>query len=57
MYDKTCSDHGIFVMKFFSEKFIILLLYDDDMFIVGNDINKIQNLKMELSKSLVVMKI
>ena len=49
--DKTSSDHCVFVKKFPNKKYIILLLYVDDMLIVGHDKNDIQSLKRELSKS------
>jgi len=35
-YSKTSSDHCVFMKKFPDEKFIILLLYVDDMLIVGD---------------------
>ena len=41
----------MFVKKFSDNDFIILLLYVDDMLIVGKDTSKIDNLKKELSKS------
>lgn len=50
-YDKTTFDHCVFVKKFSDGGFIILLLYMDDMLIVGRDTNKIDKLKKELSKS------
>ena len=50
-YEKTTSDHCVFVKKFPDGDFIILLLYVDDMLIVGRDANKIDRLKKELSKS------
>jgi hypothetical protein len=50
-YDRTTSDHCVFVKKFFDGEFIILLLYVDDMLIVGRDTSKIDKLKKELSKS------
>ena len=50
-YDKIASDHCVFVKKFFDAEFIILLLYVDDMLIVGRDMGKIDKLKKELSKS------
>ena len=34
-YKKTSSDHCVFVLKFSNDDFIILLLYVDDMLIVG----------------------
>ena len=50
-YDKTASDHCVFVKKFSDEEFIIPLLYMDDMLIVGRDTGKINKMKNELSKS------
>ena len=44
-YDKTASDHCVFVKKFSDGEFIILLLYVDDMLIVGRDTSKIDKLK------------
>ena len=39
------------MQKFCDDDFVILLLYVDDMLIVGRDVFKINNLKKELSKS------
>ena len=50
-YDRTASDHCVFVKKFSYGEFIILLLYVDDMLIVGHNTSKIDKLKNELSKS------
>lgn len=50
-YNKTTSDHCVFVKKFSDEDFIILLLYVDDMLIVGHDVKKIDKLKKELGKT------
>ena len=41
----------MFTIKFSSDDFIILLLYVDDMLIIGHDSSKINRLKKELSKS------
>lgn len=49
-YSKTTSDHCVFVKRFSDGDFIILLLYVDDMLIVGHDARKIESLKGELSK-------
>lgn len=40
-----------FIKKFSNSDFVILLLYIDDMLIVGHDAAKIEKLKRELSKS------
>ncbi|KAI4357436.1 hypothetical protein L6164_001384 [Bauhinia variegata] len=50
-YKKTISDHCAFVRKFSNNYFIILMLYVDDMLIVGHDSSRINLLKKELSKS------
>ncbi|RVX13158.1 Retrovirus-related Pol polyprotein from transposon TNT 1-94 [Vitis vinifera] len=50
-YDRTAFDHCVFVKKFSYGEFIILLLYVDDMLIVGHNTSKIDKLKNELSKS------
>ena len=43
------ADHYCYV-KSFGNSYIILLLYVDDMLIVGSDIEEINNLKKQLSK-------
>lgn len=50
-YQKTKSDHCTFVQKFSDDDFIILLLYIDDMLIVGENVSRIDSLKNQLSKS------
>lgn len=50
-YSKTTPDNCVFVKKFSDTDFMILLLYVDDMLIVGHDAAKIEKLKKELSKS------
>ena len=50
-YRKTTSDHCVFVRKFSNDDFIILLLYVDDMLIVGKNVSKIDRLKEQLGKS------
>ena len=49
-YKKTTSDHCVFVKMFGDDDFIILLLYVDDMLIVGRNVSRINNLKKELNK-------
>ena len=44
-YHKTQADHCVFVKKFEGGDFLILLLYVDDMLIVGRDQAKIRMLK------------
>ena len=51
-YDRTAFDHCVFVKKFSDGEFIILLLYVDDMLIVGRDIGKIDKLKKRLEQVL-----
>ncbi|KAJ4728518.1 Retrovirus-related Pol polyprotein from transposon TNT 1-94 [Melia azedarach] len=50
-YRKTSSDHCVFIQKFSDDDFIILLLYVDDMLIVGRNAFRIDWLKKQLSKS------
>ncbi|XP_059291841.1 F-box/LRR-repeat protein At5g63520-like [Lycium ferocissimum] len=51
-YKKTSSDHCVFVQRFsHDDDFIILLLYVDDMLIVGKNASRIGELKKQLSKS------
>ena len=48
---RTSFDHCIFMKKFSNDNFIILLLYVDDILIVGYDIAKINDLKVKLSQA------
>lgn len=48
-YKKTTSDHYVFVQKFSDGNFIILLLYIDNMLIVGMNSSRIDRLKKQLS--------
>ena len=50
-YTRTNADHCVYVKKFSNGKFVILLLYVDDMLIVGQDVGVIGNLKKDLFKS------
>ena len=50
-YTKTDANHCVYVKTCPSDKFTILLLYVDDMLIVGQDAKMIGDLKKELSKS------
>ena len=50
-YNRSTSDHCVFTTKLLVDDFIILLLYIDDMLIIGHDSSKIDRLKRELSKS------
>ena len=50
-YKRTFVDSCVYVRRFPDDKAIILLLYVDDMLIVGQDADMIQKLKRELSKT------
>ena len=50
-FNKTMYYHCVFMKKFGDNDFIILLLYVNDMLIIGQDASKIDNLKRELSNS------
>ena len=50
-YRKTTFDHCVFVHKFSDDDFVILLLYVDDILIVGRNVSRIDKLKKQLSKS------
>ena len=49
-YKRTFENPCVYVRRFLDDKFIILLLYVDDMLIVDQDVDMIQKLKRELSK-------
>jgi len=50
-YRRSQYDHCVY-MKFFDDStYLMLVLYVDDILLVGNDKTKIQELKAELSKS------
>ena len=48
-YTRSEEDHCCY-FKHFDNSYIILLLYVDDMLIIGPSIEEIKNLKRELSK-------
>ena len=50
-YQSITADYCVYFKQFHSEKFIILLLYVDDMLIIGQDIAQISKLKEELAES------
>ena len=50
-YRKTTSNHCVFVQKFSDDDYIILLLYVDDMLIIGRNPLRIDKLKKQLNKS------
>ena len=47
-YKKTTSDYCVFVRKFSDDDFIILLVYADDMLIVGKNVSRIVRLKKQV---------
>ena len=50
-YKRTFADPCVYVWRFPNDKFIILLLYVDDMLIMSQDVDMIQKIKRELSKT------
>ena len=50
-FDSFMTDHCVFVKKFEGGDFLILLLYVDDMLIVGRDQAKIRMLKKALNRT------
>ena len=50
-YTRTATNHCVFIKQFSDDEFIILLIYVDDMLIIGRDAKKIRDLKIALSKS------
>ena len=50
-YQRIAADYCVYFKQFYGEKFIIRLLYVDDMLIVGHDRAEISKLKEELAKS------
>ena len=50
-YQRTAADYCVHFKRYPGEKFIILLLYVDDMLIVGQDRAQISKLKEELAES------
>ena len=53
-YKRSSSDHCVYLQRFSSDDFIILLLYVDDILIVGKNILRIAALKKQLSKSFAI---
>lgn len=49
-YKRTIAHHCVYVRKFARGKFIILLLYANDILIVGHDSEMVGELKEEMSK-------
>ena len=50
-YRRTAANRCVYICKFGNGKFIILLLYVDDMLIVGHDSKIIDRLKRDMSKT------
>ncbi|GAA0172288.1 hypothetical protein LIER_26140 [Lithospermum erythrorhizon] len=50
-FKKTLVDHYVYCKSFNNESFIILLLYVDDMLLVGDDVRKINGLKNDLNRA------
>jgi ATP-binding cassette subfamily B (MDR/TAP) protein 1 len=50
-YKRCSSDHCVFIQSFSGYDYIILLLYVDDILIVGKNISRIARLNKKLSKS------
>ena len=53
-FHKMQADQCVFVKKYKGGDFLILLLYVDNMLIVGQDLKKIGSLKKALGKSFVI---
>ena len=49
-YTRLEADHCVYVRSFSGGKFIIRLLYVDDMLIMGQDAKEIQSLRKEMSR-------
>ena len=48
-YKRIAVDKCVYIQRFLDETFVTLLLYVDDILIVGQDAAKISKLKNELS--------
>lgn len=48
---RSSLNHCVFIKRFSGDDFIILLLYVDDILVVGKNMSRIAKLKKELSKS------
>jgi hypothetical protein len=51
-YKRCSSDHYVFIQRFSSDDYIILLLYVDDILIVVKNVSRISRMKKELSKKI-----
>ena len=50
-YKRIAADQCVYIQRFQDGNFVALLLYVDDMLIVGQDARKVNQLKKDLSKS------
>ena len=53
-YDRCHSDHCVYFKRLDNRRYIILLLYVDDMLVAGSNIQDINVLKRKLAKSFVM---
>ena len=53
-YKKTDADHCVIVQKFSPNDFVILLLYVDDILIIGQSVERIDRLKQDLGRSFAI---
>ena len=49
-FQRLGVDHCVYIKRYDQGKYIILLVYVDDMLIVGHDKNKINRLKKDLDR-------
>ena len=50
-YDRCHSDHYVYFKRLYNGRYIILLLYVDDMLVAGSNMQDINVLKRKLAKS------
>jgi hypothetical protein len=50
-YKKCSRNHCVYIKRFLADDFIILLLYVDDILIIGKNVSRIIKVKKELRKS------
>jgi hypothetical protein len=50
-YKKCSTNHCVYIKRFLADDFIILLLYVDDILIIGKNVSRIIKVKKELRKS------
>ena len=49
-FQRLEADHCVYFKRYYQRKYIMLLLYVDDMLIAGHDKNKINRLKKDLGR-------